>query len=86
MQLHERPIPGAMFVEEQRPEAPDEERRLRTRNVGVAPKLAQSEDHTQRQEPERSQRQRREEPGFGEEQARAKATPAATSTMATTKP
>jgi hypothetical protein len=73
MQLYERPIPGAMFVEEEKPEAPDEERRLRARNVGVSSKLAQSEGHTQRQEPERSQC--REEPGFGERQHARKGEP-----------
>jgi len=65
MQLHERPIPGAMFVEEQGPEALQEERRLRTSNVGVSPELAQATSHTQSQEPERSQRQRCEEPDSG---------------------
>ena len=62
--LHERPIPRAVFVEEEKPEAPDEERRFWTGNVGVSSKLAPSEPRTQRQEPER--RQRCEGPGFGE--------------------
>ena len=86
MQLHERPIPGAMFVEQQRPEAADEERRLRTGNVGVSPKLAPSEDHTQSQQPERSQRSGARNQASGKSKAAAKATPEATSTMATAKP
>ena len=68
MQPHEGPIPGAMFVQQQEPEAPEEERGFGTGNVGVSPELAQATSHSQSQESERSQRQRRGEPDFGEEQ------------------
>jgi hypothetical protein len=66
MQFQERPIPGAMFVEQQGSEGADEERRFWTRNVRVSPKLAPSEPRSQEQKSE--WRQRREQPGSRERQ------------------